>query len=589
MSDPSKSKSPFSFGTPATSGGSGNLLGQSTPNTQALAGGLFSSSKPTSTSGGNLFGSITTAPSTSLFDNNSGTNQNSSVFAGVGGGGGGSNAFGGANKTTSFNFAQPSNNTASGGTFGSDAGSQATQVSSSTAPSNPFGNLTTPNKPPESSAGAQNQPSNRFGGGVSTGGSGFFGSSEAQINTTTPTSKPSTGLFGNSTTPAGPPPNAGSGSVLNFGKQPIQTDNPFGKAATTSTTQGTSSTPNLSFGGPLPNTGGLFGASKPQDSVATTSAAQTSGIFSTAPKNDNKRSAQPDGKLFSNPSKSQNTGPNQSTSSQQPQNETPEAPSLFPNLGGQQVNSDSSKSTFSFAKPSAPAGSSGIATTSSSAPPSMFSGVSSQHASLGTPAESTSTPSLNFFQKLGKQQEKPTTAFAETIGSSTPSTTAAAPTSGTFGTLGKAPALSDTAQAPAQGSKVGAAGVPISTLDASTAGPPPTAQSRLKNKSMDEIITRWASDLSKYQKEFQKQAEKVAHWDRMLVENSGKIQRLYGSTLEAERATTEVERQLSAVENDQAELELWLDHYEKEVDSMVTNQVGQGEGLSGPDAERERT
>ena len=107
---------------------------------------------------------------------------------------------------------------------------------------------------------------------------------------------------------------------------------------------------------------------------------------------------------------------------------------------------------------------------------------------------------------------------------------------------------------------------------------------------MDDIITRWASDLSKYQKEFQKQADKVAAWDRMLVENSEKIQKLYGSTLEAERATTEVERQLSAVESDQETLETWLNFYEKEVDSMIASQQGgQGETISAPDQERERT
>ena len=74
------------------------------------------------------------------------------------------------------------------------------------------------------------------------------------------------------------------------------------------------------------------------------------------------------------------------------------------------------------------------------------------------------------------------------------------------------------------------------------------------------------------------------------MENSEKIQKLYGSTLEAERATTEVERQLSAVESDQETLELWLDHYEKEVDSMIASQQGgQGESISAPDQERERT
>ena len=104
---------------------------------------------------------------------------------------------------------------------------------------------------------------------------------------------------------------------------------------------------------------------------------------------------------------------------------------------------------------------------------------------------------------------------------------------------------------------------------------------------MDEILTRWAADLSKFQKQFQTDASKIAEWDRMLVENSDKIQKLYGSTLEAERATVEVERQLSAVENGQMELEGWLDNYEAQVDEMM---IGSGwEGMQGPDQERERT
>ena len=106
---------------------------------------------------------------------------------------------------------------------------------------------------------------------------------------------------------------------------------------------------------------------------------------------------------------------------------------------------------------------------------------------------------------------------------------------------------------------------------------------------MDEIITRWASDLTKYQKEFQAQAERVSNWDRILVDNSEKTQKLYGKTLEAERATAEVEKQLSALEGQQTELSYWLDLYEKEVDEMMARQVGQGEALQGPDQERERT
>jgi nuclear pore complex protein Nup62 len=126
------------------------------------------------------------------------------------------------------------------------------------------------------------------------------------------------------------------------------------------------------------------------------------------------------------------------------------------------------------------------------------------------------------------------------------------------------------------------------TLGASTAGPAPQL-TRLKNKTMDEIITRWASDLSKYQKEFQDQAAKVASWDRLLVENGDKIQTLYLSTFEAERQSAEIERQLSNVESQQSELAAWLDRYEHDVDEMFSRQVGEGDNLQGPDQERERT
>ena len=125
-------------------------------------------------------------------------------------------------------------------------------------------------------------------------------------------------------------------------------------------------------------------------------------------------------------------------------------------------------------------------------------------------------------------------------------------------------------------------------MGASTAGPIPQL-TRLKNQTMDEIITRWASDLLKYQKEFQDQAAKVAAWDRLLVENGDKIQKLYSSTFEAEKNSTEVERQLSQVENQQAELTTWLERYEAEVDELFERQNLQQDNLQGPDQERERT
>lgn len=106
---------------------------------------------------------------------------------------------------------------------------------------------------------------------------------------------------------------------------------------------------------------------------------------------------------------------------------------------------------------------------------------------------------------------------------------------------------------------------------------------------MDEIITRWATDLTKYQKEFKEQANKVAEWDRLLVENGEKIQKLYLSTHEAQRQNAEIERQLSSVENHQDELSMWLDQYESELENLFTKQVGPNEQVAGPDQERERT
>ena len=107
---------------------------------------------------------------------------------------------------------------------------------------------------------------------------------------------------------------------------------------------------------------------------------------------------------------------------------------------------------------------------------------------------------------------------------------------------------------------------------------------------MDEILTRWASDLTKYTKEFQSHAETVAHWDQVLVENMSKISKLYVSAVTAEKQTASVEMQLSAVENQQYELDSWLSKYEGEVDEMLAkNGAGPGMDLAGPDAEREKT
>lgn len=73
------------------------------------------------------------------------------------------------------------------------------------------------------------------------------------------------------------------------------------------------------------------------------------------------------------------------------------------------------------------------------------------------------------------------------------------------------------------------------------------------------------------------------------MENSTRISTLYGRCFQAERDCSEVERQLTNVESQQQEIEHFLDKYEEDVDQMLgSNGVGE-DGISGVDAERERT
>ncbi|KAF2714023.1 hypothetical protein K504DRAFT_399710 [Pleomassaria siparia CBS 279.74] len=239
---------------------------------------------------------------------------------------------------------------------------------------------------------------------------------------------------------------------------------------------------------------------------------------------------------------------------------------------------------------------------STAAPGSMF---PSSGTAAGTPGggfnlgpkAATSTPASS-----SAAVSTPTTATSGpglSAGSGDPAASGAPSTSGTTSSLFSKPnvpkpttsAQQPTATTTAGPSGTAAADATKTGLGSSTAGPAPSAQSRLKNKSMDEIITRWAADLSKYQKEFQSQAETVARWDRALVENSDKVKQLYSKTFQAERDAAEVERQLTLMEENQAELDSYLDRYEKEIDGMMKSHGvgGRSDSLRGPDQERERT
>jgi nuclear pore complex protein Nup62 len=573
----------FSFGNtgsaPASSTGSDSsaapkpLFGNTSSNLFGNSTSTTAQANPTTTASTNPFGGLGTtsgSQGTSLFGTSTG--QTNSLFGG-----------GSQKQPTSF-FGSGNKPASTGFTFGKQPEQSNTQTSGTT--SSPFPSLATPAKM------------------TATGDmSNSFAKSSAPAGSTTPST---TGIGGGfslaSTTPAGPPPQSGPGGSNLFGASKKPTSNLFGGAST---------------GASEPS---LFSSQPGDAGTAKTTAPSGSNLFGMAPVQGgqgifgNAGGSQPPANPFGNLGKpaasTQATspgaltapsgpppGPKQfsfgtpSTSSSQPASSTAASQPTSNLFGATPTSSAATSQPTSNLFGTAPTPSAatsqpgsnlfGAPTSTSSAPEASKAAAAG---GLFSNLKTSAAPSSGSPFSLGTTAATSAGTSAATTSTSQPATTSASTLFGGLGastTAGSAPA---TTTAAAGFSTTSTAG-----LGASTTGPAPSAQSRLKNKTMDEIITRWASDLTKYQKEFQSQAESVSTWDRMLVENSEKIQKLYGRTLEAERATAEVEKQLSAVESQQNELGYWLDMYEKEVDEMMSRQLGQGEALQGPDQERERT
>ncbi|KAG9237623.1 nuclear pore complex protein An-Nsp1 [Amylocarpus encephaloides] len=457
----------------------------------------------------------------------------------------GGNLFGGAAATST---------TGGGGSLFASSTGNGPQLFSDTKPatSGPspliFGSQTT------------NDPSGGLvsGGAAATSGSGFRNLNNASTSTpagsmTPATTRTAAFSFGTSTTPAGPPPTSNGQSLAGTGGLGRGGGGLFANLAGSNT--------------PASRPGDVFGAGSPTTTTASSTSATPSFGFGAL--------AQPSSTSTTQASTTPAPGPSAGPSlfsglAGAPKPPTSSAPpNLFAGLGGAATSTPatSTPNTGLFGAASSTAPSSSTPTPAPAATSSLFSGLGNSSAAPTTSTPATSTPPaarLSLFGGTPASSQAPAATS-----SSTTDAAAAAPTgTATSGATGLAAATS--------------------TLGQSTSGPAPQL-SRLKNKTMDEIITRWAGDLSKYQKEFQEQAAKVSEWDRLLVNNGEKIQKLYQSTYEAERETSEVERQLSNVENQQDELAGWLDKYEAEVDELFNGQMGLGNQLQGPDQERERT
>lgn len=108
---------------------------------------------------------------------------------------------------------------------------------------------------------------------------------------------------------------------------------------------------------------------------------------------------------------------------------------------------------------------------------------------------------------------------------------------------------------------------------------------------MEEIISRWTSDLEKYKSEFHGQAAEVKKWDAVLIENGDKILNLSLETQEAEKTQTRMDTVLQQLENEQEELGTALDYYESQIKDIFEGTLGASAGgeMQPADQEREKT
>ncbi|KAI5289785.1 hypothetical protein KEM54_003220 [Ascosphaera aggregata] len=543
-------------------------------------------------------------------DKPAGSSGTGSLFGSAAGASGSASSNSDQSKPSLFGFGSgstPSSGTSlfgskpSGGLFGAGASTPTTSAGSSTPL---FGAVTTGtamSSTPKSGDASSGKPA-----------SSLFGT-PAPLGT---------GLFGSSTTPAGAPPVSSGGSSI-FSQKPAGGDAP-------PSTGGSSLFSNLNKPSPPTSGSSLFGAPAAATTSADSAPATTATAGANAPVNTlfGKRVGDASDEAKQPEKKSPFGAPTTATSS--PSTTTPAkslfgatatsissspvttaptgGPSLFSNAAitttAPASASTGSPSLFGAPKSDAPATT--AATTTAPATSSLFGAPSPVTTSAAantaaTPAATTTAPgeTKSLFGATPVSTATPATVGAGSLfgsattkpseASDTPTTSSLFPSKPTETAKPEDKKDDQAAQLTKEEAKKKEGDGVKEKLGASLLGTAPPAKSRLKNKTMDEIITRWATDLSKYQKEFQSQAEQVASWDRMVVENASKIQKLYGSAVDSERATAEVERQLAAVENQQEELGLWLDRYEQEVEALLDKQVGPSDTLQGPDQERENT
>ncbi|KAL2915217.1 FG-nucleoporin nsp1 [Polyrhizophydium stewartii] len=121
--------------------------------------------------------------------------------------------------------------------------------------------------------------------------------------------------------------------------------------------------------------------------------------------------------------------------------------------------------------------------------------------------------------------------------------------------------------------------------------PPPTVGGipLLKNKTLEEILNKWSTDLESYTQEFRSQATELQKWDRTILENGATISRLYEELQSTESLQREIDQNLEYIEAQQNELDSTLDSYHAQIKALFQSEAQSTHLRTTPaDEERER-
>lgn len=527
----------FSFGNAGASKGSlfssnsqpaGSAFGQTG---QASTGGLFGQ-KPASTaqsnnanasaapapqpSGGGLFGT-SSKPAGSLFGSNSTTQQSSNLFGSISGSQQSNNpSTSDSSKDTKpaggLFGSTPSTGTSGGGLFGSSQ-SQGAQTGGQSK--NAFGN--TDNKTPSL-------------------GSGLFGSNTG--------SGSSTGLFGSTPqTESKPSDKAADKPAFSFGD---------------ANKTGTGSTPSFSFGqqksDSKPAGGFSFGSTQNSNQNATQSGG--SSLFGAPKPAENKQedSTKSDAKLGTSGSSGFSFG------ASKPEDKPKETPAFsFGSKPGDASGQKTAESTGKDDKAPA-AGSFSFGQKAADKPAFSFGGTDSK------PAEktSTSTPAFSFGQDKSSSEKPATSTAAEPK----------AADSGSF-SFGKTEKKEDKPSVFGQKEQKPQASASTDAANSSTAavdGKFEVSPSEyLKNRTFEDIVSKWTGALSKSVQRFNEQVDDVSKWDRILVENGTQIAEMYTEVTQAEQTQSRIDEILVYVGKQQDDVESMLDRFEKQTSAALPN------------------